>query len=75
MKRSCEDLGLCQARTPACLGCQHASTPHPTYPFAPDVIDGAPARKPARPFGFRATDVVGAMALVALTFFLAGWLL
>ena len=29
MKRSCEDLGLCQARTPACLGCQHATTVYP----------------------------------------------
>ena len=72
MKRSCEDLGLCQARTPACLGCQHATT---AYPLAPGVIDGAPARKPALLLGFRATDVAGAMALVALAFFLAGWLL
>lgn len=72
MKRRCEDLGLCQARTPACLGCRQSVT---AYPFAPGVIDGAPVRKPARPFGFRATDVVGAVALVALAFFLAGWLL
>ena len=72
MKRSCEDLGLCQARTPACLGCQQSVT---AYPFAPGVIDGAPARKSALLLGFRASDVVGAVALVALAFFLAGWLL
>ena len=70
MKRSCEDLGLCQSRTPRCMACSLVE-----HPFAPGVIDGAPVRKPARPFGFRATDVVGAVALVALAFFLAGWLL
>ena len=45
------------------------------YPFAPGVIDGAPTRKPAMQFGFHATDVVGAIALVAVAFFVAGWLL
>lgn len=47
MKRSCEDLGLSQARTPALRFSKNS----------------------------RATDVAGAMALVALAFFLAGWLL
>ena len=70
MKRSCEDLGLSQARTPACPGCSLVE-----HPFAPGVIDGAPARKPALRFSVRATDVAGAIALVALAFFLAGWLL
>jgi hypothetical protein len=70
MKRSCEDMGLCQSRTPRCMACSLVE-----HPFAPGVIDGAPARKPALLLGFRATDLAGAMALVALAFFVAGWLL
>ena len=69
MKRSCEDLGLCQARLPACEGCTHATTVYP------DPKNSAPARKPALPFCFRARDLAGAMALVVLAFFVAGWLL
>ena len=41
------------------------------YPFAPGVIDAQ-----ARPARFRLViDFAGALALVALAFFLAGWLL
>lgn len=31
MKRTCDDLGVCQNRAPRCAGCQ---------PFAPGVIEG-----------------------------------
>ena len=33
MKRNCNDLGVCQSRTPACPGCGGR------HPFAPGVIE------------------------------------
>ena len=44
-----------------------------SFPFAPGVIDTAhhPRRKPST----LVLDFLGALALVVLAFFLAGWLL
>lgn len=48
---TCDDLGMCQDRKPACVGCtaqrRHNDLPRPTYPFAPGVIDYGP--KPVTP--------------------------
>ena len=62
--RSCDELGLCQARTPRCSGCTCKD-----FPFAPGVIDAGPA---PRGRGWRPSDVAGALALVAAAYFLAG---
>lgn len=49
--RSCNQLGMCQSRTPRCPDCTSGQLQHelptPTYPFAPGVIDGYP--KPESP--------------------------
>lgn len=63
-KRTCDELGLCQARTPRCSGCTE-------FPFAPGVIDAGPNDQGRR---WLPTDLAGALALVALAYFLAGWL-
>lgn len=50
-QRSCDELGLCQERFPACGGCStshntermtaaYASGPQPRYDLAPGVIEG-----------------------------------
>lgn len=71
--RTCDELGLCQGRTPPCATCPAARDgfPTPTFPFAPGVIDSGP--KPVR--RWRWSDAAGALGLVALAYFLAGWLL
>ena len=61
-KLSCNELGACQARKPRCAGC----TCKP-FPFAPGVIDVAPARV------WRLIDLAGAIALVSAAFFVAGY--
>lgn len=66
-QRTCNELGQCQSRKPALRGCTAATA----HPFAPGVIDHGP--KPG--VGWRYTDLLGALALVAVAAALAGWLL
>ncbi len=69
-KRSCFELGVCQSRNPPCDGCD-CHTRKALW-FAPGVIDAGPKRQ-AR--AWRASDFIGALGLVAVAYFLAGWLL
>lgn len=53
-RRSCDVLGLCQQRQPACPGCSHHGARHNTqhlpaggHYFAPGVIQGGPQRRRA----------------------------
>ena len=67
----CADLGVCQNRKEPCVGC---TSTHSTKPVTP--------AKSARPeprtvwafaISFQAWDLVGAVALVALAYFAAGY--
>lgn len=69
-RRTCNDLGICQATKPGCAGCT-AGKP-PAYPFAPGTIDAGPKRQ-GHSWGM--SDFAGALLLVAVAYFLAGWLL
>ena len=64
--RTCDELGVRQARAPACKGC---------YDFAPGVISGGPRR---RRFGGPVQRVLLALALAAALAaglgFVTGWL-
>lgn len=57
-RRSCDELGLCQHRQPACTGCSSHDTrrlPPGGFYFAPGVIDrGHPVRPMHRRTGLRA---------------------
>ncbi len=64
-KRTCDELGLCQSHAPRCNSCAE-------FPFAPGVIDADPKHRGRR---WIPSDLLGALALVALAYFLAGWLL
>ncbi len=47
-RRTCDHLGLCQQRQPACPGCTCHDTsllPKDAYYFAPGVIEGSPMRQ------------------------------
>ena len=73
-QRSCDELGLCQSRKPACDGCDHAT--RKVFPFAPGVIDFGPKQQSSRQGrAWQASDFLGALALVAAAYFLAGYLL
>lgn len=70
-QRTCADLGVCQNRKEPCVGC---TSTHSTKPVTP--------AKSARPeprtvwafaISFQAWDLVGAVALVALVYFAAGY--
>lgn len=71
MSRTCHDLGVCQQRTPPCRGCE---------PFTAPIKPAAPAAPPkprtvwAFAVAFQAWDLVGAVAVVALAYFAAGYL-
>lgn len=74
-KRSCYELGVCQARTPPCEGCHCQNNKADTRKalwFAPGVIDAGPKRQGR---AWRPSDFAGALGLVAVAYFLAGWLL
>ncbi|MBY0464766.1 MAG: hypothetical protein K2W33_07455 [Burkholderiales bacterium] len=46
-RRSCDELGMCQNRKPACPGCTWRDTSlfdKGVHHFAPGVIDGGPAK-------------------------------
>lgn len=79
VKRSCNELGVCQAKRPRCTGCT-ANKP-PSYPFAPGTIQGGAYRPRTRwVFGrvlgnVSVVDFLGSVALVAACALLAGWLL
>lgn len=45
--RTCDELGMCQNRRPACPGCACHDTSllgHGVYHFTPGVIEGGPAK-------------------------------
>lgn len=70
-RRSCDALGLCQHRQPACPGCSSHDTrrlPPGGFYFAPGVIDrGHPVRPMHRRSGLRAAmRWVGWVAMVVL---------
>ena len=69
-KRTCNELGVCQARKPACDGCGHQT--RKAFPFAPGVIDPGP-KHPGRAWWL--SDFFGALALVVMVYFIAGYLL
>lgn len=63
MMRSCEELGMCQSRTPRCAG---------FHPFAPGVIEGpGPNERQTRSLQKWALWTAAA----AVVMFLAGYLL
>lgn len=70
-RRSCDELGLCQRRRPACTGC----TCHDTsllakgaFYFAPGAIEGGPSTRPAlRRWGVRNVARWAAVACLAAT--------
>ena len=63
--RTCDELGACQGRMPACEGCAvHV------YPFAPGVITGGKLARPGRYW-----RIAAVIALLWLACFLAGYLL
>lgn len=73
MSRSCDELGLCQQRKPACVGCSWQME------LAPGVIDGPYSRKRAdtgvAAFVVKALLVVALVASISLTIgFAAGYL-
>ena len=72
MKRTCDQLGLCQNKTPRCSGC---SAPHF---FAPGAIDHERTRinrrQLARTWGLRIMALMAVVALVASIGFCAGYL-
>lgn len=45
-RRTCDTLGLCQGRDPACTGCSHSTQRLPLgrHYFAPGTIEGGSAR-------------------------------
>lgn len=69
MKRTCEQLGLCQNKTPRCNGCiaQHF--------FAPGVIDHQRTRMDRRRLARTwAVRLIALMAVAGLIGFCAGYL-
>lgn len=70
MKCACNELGVRHGGPVRCEGCKAAVEADTPYPFAPGVIDG----EGQRGFGFVPFDFVGAVALVAVAYFLAGYL-
>ena len=70
-QRTCNELGMCQSRKPACAGCTaHRAS---AFAFAPEVIEGYPKlHSPAL-----RTWLLGwafMSVLIALTCFVAGYL-
>lgn len=73
-RRTCAELGVCQQRTPACAGCNTAKKSPSTPPLQSGKQD---VEKPrtlwALAVSFQSWDLVGAVALVALAYFAAGY--
>lgn len=69
MKCRCDELGVRHGGPVRCEGCEAAESDKPFY-FAPGVIDD----EGQSGFGFVPSDAVGAVVLVAVAYFLAGWL-
>ena len=69
-KRTCEDLGVCQARP----DCAHCETP---YPFAPGVIVGPDYKAVSRMemLGLSLLVLFGCAALAAIIFLVTGHLI
>lgn len=71
--RTCNELGVCQGRKPACQGCSAAPRQQP-HPFAPGVIEGYD-RYLMRGLRFWLVRWVAFTAGAALVMFVAGRLL
>ena len=69
--RSCDELGVCQGRTPPCQRtCQQAA-----HPFAPGTIERGPRRsKRLAPWQRLVLDCAAVLAVAGLLGFCAGYL-
>lgn len=67
-RRTCADLGVCQNRKEPCAGCTSAQPVIPVKPAQPE-----PRTVWAFAVSFSSWDLVGAVALVALAYFAAGY--
>jgi len=65
--RTCDELGVCQNKTPPCAGCRQ-------HYFAPGVIEGGPKKRQARALMRWTLICMGLMATVAVVAFTAGYL-
>jgi hypothetical protein len=73
-RRTCAELGVCQQRTPACAGCNTAKKSPSPPPFTKwEARRRKAAHCMAFAISFQAWDLVGAVALVALAYFAAGY--
>lgn len=73
-RRTCTDLGVCQAR-PGCQQCSHdtETLPPSGYYFAPGAIDHEPRRaRRISPLGRLVLQCMGVLAFAALVGYLAG---
>lgn len=64
-RRTCDQLGVCQARTD-CPNCPSGPFAPPPTPFAPGVVDG-PHQSTAKPWAWRLVAALSVIALVSLT--------
>jgi hypothetical protein len=65
--RTCDELGVCQNKTPPCAGCT-------AHYFAPGVIEGGPKKRQARALVRWTLISMGLMATVAVVTFAMGYL-
>lgn len=74
--RTCHDLGVYQQRTPPCRGCEvfNSLTDAPIKPTAPaKQAQPEPRTVWAFAISFGSWDLVGAVCIVALAYFAAGY--
>ena len=68
--RSCDELGVCQGRTPPCQHtCQQAA-----HPFAPGTIEHTARRSRLAPWQRLVLDCAAVLAVAGLLGFCAGYL-
>ncbi len=78
-KCTCSELGACQSRVPPCPGCQchHVEENRDRGWGIPLPTKPAPAAKPrtvwAFAIAFEGWDLIGAVGLVAVAYFAAGY--